>query len=318
MLTALLCIMLLSGCASTPQQDAEAVNTSHRTMFDEARQAYRNHDYSKTIALLNVLASQDDINAQYALGYMYYYGFGVIRDENVALEWIKKAAARGHAGAITALDRVSIILKYEDNKTKEEAASDSAPAAGSDMDPTASGATDTGTAPDLHTQMMLQAEAVQPDQTVLPTTDELPPEPIAVAPVESEPETVASAEPAQDTAGNTDDKPTLSASASAPTSSTDTARQDWIHNQNPDDYTIQVISGRNEQRIISFMKKYGLTGQAAHFGVQGAGDSVIYIGVYGVYSSVADAKQILQSLPDKVKKVQPWIRSFKSIQESLH
>ena len=128
---------------------------------------------------------------------------------------------------------------------------------------------------------MMQAETIEPDQTVLPTTEDIP-------------ASTATLTPAETTPG-----------------------QDWILNQNPDHYTIQVISSRNEQRIKQYMVKYGLTRQSAHFGLQRADQSVIYIGVYGVYSSVAEAKQILQSLPDEVKDVQPWIRSFKSIQVEL-
>ena len=109
--------------------------------------------------------------------------------------------------------------------------------------------------------------------------------------------------------------PTASTATLAPAETT--PGQDWIRKQNPDHYTIQVISSRNEQRIKQYMVKHGLTGQSAHFRLQRAGQSVIYIGVYGVYSSVAEAKQILQSLPDEVKDVQPWIRGFKSIQAEL-
>ena len=90
-LAALLTVLLISGCASTPKQEQEIdpAQASASSKFEQAREAYRNFDYAKAFTLLNTIAAQGDANAQYALGYMYYYGFGVIRDEHIALEWIQ-------------------------------------------------------------------------------------------------------------------------------------------------------------------------------------------------------------------------------------
>lgn len=48
-------------------------------------------------------AERGNPDAQYAIGYMYYYGQGVIENRVKALYWIKCAADKGHKDAIAAL-----------------------------------------------------------------------------------------------------------------------------------------------------------------------------------------------------------------------
>lgn len=47
-------------------------------------------------------AESGDPDAQYALGYMYYYGIGTVRDKKTAALWINKAATEGQPLAIRA------------------------------------------------------------------------------------------------------------------------------------------------------------------------------------------------------------------------
>lgn len=52
------------------------------------------------------LARQGDTNAQYDLGKLYEKGDGTSKNINSAKEWYRKAAAKGHAKAIAALERL--------------------------------------------------------------------------------------------------------------------------------------------------------------------------------------------------------------------
>jgi len=52
---------------------------------------------------LQQAAQAGDPDAQYALGYMYYYGKNVSQDSAQALNWIKRAAVQGQSEAIKAL-----------------------------------------------------------------------------------------------------------------------------------------------------------------------------------------------------------------------
>ena len=42
---------------------------------------------------------QGDPDAQYVLSGMYFQGVGVPKDQGVAMQWLRKAAAQGHARA---------------------------------------------------------------------------------------------------------------------------------------------------------------------------------------------------------------------------
>jgi TPR repeat protein len=59
--------------------------------------------YHCSIEAVQVNASRGNPDAQYALGYMYYYGIGTSRNTDLALVWIKKAAAQKQDLAVKAL-----------------------------------------------------------------------------------------------------------------------------------------------------------------------------------------------------------------------
>lgn len=59
--------------------------------------------YNMSIDQIKEAAQAGDVDAQYALGYSYYYGKGVPQDQQTAIFWIRKAAAAGQAQAVKAL-----------------------------------------------------------------------------------------------------------------------------------------------------------------------------------------------------------------------
>jgi len=60
-------------------------------------------DFRQSFKDLLPLASENNPDAEYAVGYMYYYGYGVSRDQDAGLFWMRKAAAQHFAPAIKAL-----------------------------------------------------------------------------------------------------------------------------------------------------------------------------------------------------------------------
>ena len=57
------------------------------------------HDGNSTLSKLKSLGEQGDVEAQYALGLMYFYGEGVDLDYQQAKVWYEKAAAQNSAQA---------------------------------------------------------------------------------------------------------------------------------------------------------------------------------------------------------------------------
>jgi TPR repeat protein len=68
--------------------------------------------YKRAMRILLPLACDGNPEAQYAVGYMYYYGLGVAQDTDVGYFWIKRAADRGHQPAADALRMISVNGKY--------------------------------------------------------------------------------------------------------------------------------------------------------------------------------------------------------------
>lgn len=89
---------LLGGCAGAP--------FGQRPSLTEAQAAYQRQDYWTAAQMLRPLAYQGNAEAQYALGYMYYYGHGVKRDRGFAMSWFGEAVRLGHEKAREALAAV--------------------------------------------------------------------------------------------------------------------------------------------------------------------------------------------------------------------
>ncbi|GBE11232.1 sel1 repeat protein [bacterium BMS3Bbin12] len=101
--------VLLAACATRPPAAGGTARADHGGLkavvatIKHARLAYRAGRYVEAMRLLTPLARAGNAGAQYTIGYLYYYGYGTNRDPQQALKWIRRAAARGNARAITAL-----------------------------------------------------------------------------------------------------------------------------------------------------------------------------------------------------------------------
>ena len=89
----LICIYsLLAGCA-----------ISNGTSLREGIKSFQIQNYRQAFILLKPEAKKGQADAQYAVGYMYYYGQGVVEDRKKAWYWINCAAKAGQPDAIIAV-----------------------------------------------------------------------------------------------------------------------------------------------------------------------------------------------------------------------
>jgi clan AA aspartic protease (TIGR02281 family) len=75
---------------------------------EDAAAALGRRDYSTALRLFRPLADQGSANAQYAVGTMYYFGWGVPQDYAEAVKWWRKAAEQGDDDAQFALGRMYV------------------------------------------------------------------------------------------------------------------------------------------------------------------------------------------------------------------
>jgi TPR repeat protein len=90
-------LFLLTACA--------AGNISNSA----AKRDYIEQDYARAFNALLRPAAHDNAEAQYALGYMYYYGLGIAKDQDIGRIWIKKSADHNYLPALQAMVVISQV-----------------------------------------------------------------------------------------------------------------------------------------------------------------------------------------------------------------
>ncbi|MCU7844970.1 MAG: SEL1-like repeat protein [Candidatus Thiodiazotropha sp. (ex Monitilora ramsayi)] len=100
-MSSLLLFTLLSiGCTSAPKSE---IAEDPDAILQQAHKAYANEDYQQVFQLVFPLAAAGNDQAQYTLGYLYFHGLGIEKNERQAMNWIQRAAAQGNKKALHAL-----------------------------------------------------------------------------------------------------------------------------------------------------------------------------------------------------------------------
>lgn len=94
-ITTVIISLLLTACAAMQQN-----------RLNEAKANFERQNYSSAFLELEQLANSGSPQAQYAVGYMYYYGLGIARNTDTARSWIRKAADHQYLPARQALNLI--------------------------------------------------------------------------------------------------------------------------------------------------------------------------------------------------------------------
>lgn len=106
-----LAALLLAGCAAQRPAVPTPANAAANTpgaILHQARIEYHAGRYVEALHLLEPLAKKGNPDAEYTLGYLYYYGYGTNKDKSKALIWIRRAAMQGNDRALTALQTLQL------------------------------------------------------------------------------------------------------------------------------------------------------------------------------------------------------------------
>jgi TPR repeat protein len=71
--------------------------------LNEGKKSFADGNYKQAFHQLLPIASEGNPNAQYAVGYMYYYGYGVAQDAESGRFWMEKSANQKYPPAEKAL-----------------------------------------------------------------------------------------------------------------------------------------------------------------------------------------------------------------------
>jgi TPR repeat protein len=102
-----LSVLLLPACTTVPVTSTKArpaiSSEQQQQIYRQAKTLFLDKNYNEAARLLLPLARQGHLEAQYAVGYMYHYGYGLPHNEKESTRWITLAAARGNPKAKEAL-----------------------------------------------------------------------------------------------------------------------------------------------------------------------------------------------------------------------
>ena len=90
----------------------------------------------------------------------------------------------------------------------------------------------------------------------------------------------------------------------------------WLVNQEPEKYVLQLISAIKEETIKNYLEFFDNDDQIIRFSAPVYGKKR-YILVYGLYDDSDLARAEIEKLPQKARKIKPWVRTVKSIKELL-
>ena len=132
-------------------------------------------------------------------------------------------------------------------------------------------------------------------------------------PVEAEPVRVRPASPPAPPPPMAATEPRRPADVRAAPRSRDVA---WIQDQPRNAFTIQILGLGHEGGVRDFLRQEALEGDVAWFQAQRNG-SAWFVAIFGSYPNAEAARAAIADLPASVRRNQPWIRSFGSVQDAI-
>ena len=264
---------------------------------------------------LEMAAAQGDPDALYNMGVFYRDGLGVLPDERESLKWFRQAAAKG--------DRVSAQIVAQHDGSRDWANNES-------FQPTNDGAAYLAKGVDLaedkdEVELVEVAEPEHFDdfeeQQEVGLTNDIDEQEIE--------ESIAKVVPGRPAESKVEqDRPTPEAPLeSSPESLADSIEpelaayaekgdsgENWILEQDPDKYTIQVVALRQPEQLHTFMDRYP---QLAPFAIyrQLRYENPLWVLIQGDYADVDAARAAVTSFPrDLTKRDKLWIRRFQMVQ----
>jgi len=106
----LICLLnFLTACSNYfPDNDVPLNQWTDQDLLEKAKYDFDNKDYDASYRNLVILAKKNNKEALYALGYAYYNGLGVEKNNDTAQEYIRQSADQGYHPAIRALRQFQI------------------------------------------------------------------------------------------------------------------------------------------------------------------------------------------------------------------
>lgn len=288
--------------------------------------------YGCSLDKIEAAAQDGDPDAQYALGYMYFYGIGTVRDVNAAKLWIRRASAQGQPLALKATH----ILNHEEypgsggsypssyqpkTYTKQTAHQlNSATPAGDIKEhlPAYSRKKPATTNPSSSSKhpviKVLQKEQQNKSPELNPINESKSSVKVPAQTAHNKSEVAAPAKSAKAPAA----KVAANAAPKAPATKIAAKRkaQPAASSQNSDKYTIQLMSGSSLSALSEFVHSNHMEATTSYYSTKIKGKQYYKL-VYGKYASRAKASAAIKDLPKNLKALHPWVKSYSAIKKEI-
>jgi septal ring-binding cell division protein DamX len=270
--------------------------------------------YDCNMQKIQAAAQEGDPDAQYALGYMYFYAIGTRRDVDSAKIWIRRAAAQGQPLALKAAH----ILNFSD----EPSAENKSDTASAQAEPTET-AKVAGTADEGASDYQMQDLTKPSIQNQLPNL-----KPRAESNTESNTESkaalsdkpltqqsmpaVVAADESVPAAPSLPSKPIVDERLNSPYPIPLSKTPKKSPAQHASAYTVQLMASPR----LSSVKNYAKSLERLHLGKnlnyvsEQHGQETWYVLTYGQYVNKAHAQAAASSLSQRSSSVQPWVKSL--------
>lgn len=97
-----------------------------------------------------------------------------------------------------------------------------------------------------------------------------------------------------------------------------TPHERWLLSQKPTAFTVQLMGAGVEENVAAFINENNLTGQAVYYRSSRRDGSSWYSLLYGSYPDKSAALEGARQIGARLGIAQPWIRSFKGIQNEIN
>lgn len=90
----------------------------------------------------------------------------------------------------------------------------------------------------------------------------------------------------------------------------------WLQQQNSNNWTLQLLGARDPETLLKFAQGNNLASNTAWYKTWLA-SKPYYVLIHGSYTNRNMARNAIDTLPQKLRSLKPWVKSMKSVQQAL-
>ncbi|OGT25884.1 MAG: hypothetical protein A3I77_01315 [Gammaproteobacteria bacterium RIFCSPLOWO2_02_FULL_42_14] len=240
--------------------------------------------YNCSVREIEAAAQSGSADAQYGLGYMYYYGIDTVKDQQTAVLWIERAAAQGQPLAKKALGLIKSDAEFGDlHKAAQEKPSKTSEQSSI-----------------IRQQESEDVSTLNTKKAAEPITNHLP----------AYQQTSQTKKSIRDPRLSANAKPVVASAVretSAPAS---------VPQVSQARYTLQLIGTYDLAYLKHVMASLDLGSHAQYFQTKNNGKDWYFL-TYGHYETAAAAHDAIKQLPKNVQDMHPWVKTVASVQKEV-